>query len=290
MKSVIGGDEVQHTTMPDPLAASSLADAAVRQQNAVRSVFVCSGGAMAAPDDNTSVVIQYYVLRSLIGLAGLALPLVVWLGAAALDGEGQLGSISTYYYSSTRDAFVGILIVTGVFLTTYQGYRDKKDRLWGWLSDNALTNLAGVAALGIALFPTAACAAARCSTDFPAAPWTTASAVHVIHLGSAAVFFVAMGVLARFSFSKSDRKGPGAEARHWTYVTAGTVILLCAGAMAVYGLLPEVRKAALDRYNPIFWGEAVGIWAFGVAWLAKGRALRTGLNVIRGRPIRQGSP
>jgi len=241
---------------------------------------------MAQPDKDTSILIQYYVLRSLIGLAGLSLPIAAWLGARALDGEALLSSISTYYYSSMRDVFVGILVITGIFLATYQGYRGEEERLWGRLSDNLLTSFAGAAALGIALFPTAACTSARCTEQFPGAPWTTAWSVHVIHLGSAGVFFLAMGIMAAFSFTKSDRKKPGAEVRHWTYVTTGTVILLCGAAMAVYGLLlPEPSKARLDDYHPIFWGEAVGIWAFGVAWLTKGRALRTSLNLFRGQPV-----
>ena len=238
------------------------------------------------PSPGTYVVIQYYVLRSLIGLAGVALPLAVWLGTWVLDGERLLGSISTYYYSSTRDVFVGVLVVTGLFLATYQGYTGKEDRLWGRFSDNLLTNLAGLAAVGIALFPTAACAAERCTTDFPAAPWTAAVAVHWIHLGSAGAFFLITGLVARFVFTKSDRSKPGAEARHWTYVVCGTVILICAVALFVYGIvLPDSVRTRLAPFRPIFWGEAIGIWAFGVAWLVKGRALRTGLNLAHGRAV-----
>jgi hypothetical protein len=224
--------------------------------------------------------VSYYTLRSLIGVAGFALPFAVWIGALALDGETLLGSISTYYYSSTRDIFVGTLIVIGVFLATYRGYTGKHELLWGRISDNALTNVAGIAAVGIAVFPTAACETTRCTGAFRGAPWTEAAVVHPIHLASAALFFIAMGVMARFAFTKSDRTKPGGERRHKVYVITGTVILGCAVAMGVYGLLPGDVQARIAPYRPIFVGEAVGIWAFGIAWLTKGRALQTGREML----------
>ncbi len=232
----------------------------------------------ANPD--ASVVVSYDALRTLIGLLGVALPTTAWLGSWALDGEALLGSISTYYYSSMRDVLVGILVLTGVFLATYQGYRGRDERLWGHLSDNLLTNLAGIAAIAVALFPAAACEAERCLSRFPAAEWTQASFVHWVHVGSAGVFFLAMGVMALFVFTKSDRHKPGAEVRHWIFVGTGTVILMCLALMAIYGILPSDIKAPLERYRPVFFGEAFGIWAFGLAWLAKGRALQTGRGLL----------
>ena len=178
------------------------------------------------------------------------------------------------------DVFVGILVIIGAFLSTYKGYSGAEELLWGRISDNALTNAAGAAAVGIALFPTAACDNLRCTEQFPGPPWTEGSVVHPVHLASAALFFVAMGVMARFVFTKSDRSKPGGEIRHLLYLVTGTVILGCAAAMAAYGLLPEGLKELLAPYRPIFVGESVGIWAFGVAWLTKGRALRMGRDLL----------
>jgi len=236
---------------------------------------------MNGTDSASPVVVPYYRLRTLIGLAGISLPLAVLLGAWVLDGEALLGSVSTYYYSSMRDVFVGILMATGAFLATYQGHTDRDERLWGLISDNALTNLAGLAAFGIALFPTAACDMARCTTRFPGPPWTEAQVVHPIHIGAAGTFFFAMGVMARFVFTKSDRSKSGGEIRHWLYVVTGTVIFVCTAAMAAYWFLPDGFKELLAPYRPIFFCEAVGIWAFGIAWLTKGRALNTGRELLR---------
>lgn len=236
---------------------------------------------MSDTNADATVVVSYDVLRTLIGLLGVALPTAAWLGAWWLDGEVLLGSISTYYYSSMRDVFVGILVVTGVFLATYQGYRAPRDRLLGRFSDNLITNLAGVAAIGIALFPTSACEAVRCVSSFPGPTWTRAPVVHWIHVGSAAVFFLSMGAMALLFFTRSDRTKPGGTRRHWTYVITGSVILLCAAGMALYDLLPGSVRAPLEGYSPIFWGEAIGIWAFGIAWLTKGHALRTGREVLK---------
>lgn len=236
---------------------------------------------MSDAHSDPAVVVSYDALRTLIGLLGVALPTAAWLGSWSLDGEALLGSISTYYYSSMRDVFVGILVVNGVFLATYQGYRGPGDKLLGRFSDNLITNVAGVAAIGIALFPTSACEAARCVSRFPGPTWTRTPVVHWIHVGSAAIFFLAMGVMALFLFTKSDRSKPGGTRRHLIYVITGSVILLCGVGMALYGLLPGNTKASLEAYRPIFWGEAIGIWAFGIAWLTKGHALRTGREVLK---------
>ena len=236
---------------------------------------------MTQVEKKQPALLSYYVLRTVIGILGLALPIVVWLGTWALDDEPLLGSISTYYYSSTRDFFVGVLIAIGAFLATYRGYIGREETVWWRVSDNVLTNVAGLAAIGVALFPTRACEAARCCQAFQGAPWTEADWVHPVHLISAGTFFVAMGVMARFAFTKTDRSEPGAETRIRIYKGAGYVIFLCAAGMGMYGLLPDSVKAALAPARPIFVGEAVGIWAFGVAWLTKGRPLKTGTEIWR---------
>ena len=55
-------------------------------------------------------------------------------------------SLSAYYYTGTRNVFVGTLWAIGIFLFAYPGYNHRED---------LLGNLAGVFALGVSLFPTA---------------------------------------------------------------------------------------------------------------------------------------
>jgi len=84
-------------------------------------------------------------LRRVVGVLGVARPAVpvLWGFALCRCAEVQL-SISDYYDLRTRDVFVGTLFAIGWFLFAYRGY-DRTDDVPG--------NLAGLFALGVALFP-----------------------------------------------------------------------------------------------------------------------------------------
>jgi hypothetical protein len=53
--------------------------------------------------------------------------------------------MSGYYYTGMHNIFVGALCALGVFLVAYNGYDDL---------DRWITNIAGAAAIIVALFPT----------------------------------------------------------------------------------------------------------------------------------------
>ena len=65
---------------------------------------------------------SYLIMRALVGALGIALPFALVL----IDGWGFDGhpfprtSLSAYYYSGTRELFVGALCAIGVFLITYK--------------------------------------------------------------------------------------------------------------------------------------------------------------------------
>ena len=68
-------------------------------------------------------LVSYLTLRRVVGILGVALPLVVVLWGFSLCQCSQiLPSISDYYDLRTRDVFVGILFVFAWFLFTYRGY------------------------------------------------------------------------------------------------------------------------------------------------------------------------
>ena len=70
----------------------------------------------------------YHNLRVGIGVIGLALPVLLWLGGKFLDGMPLRGSMSAYYYSPTmRNVFVGILFAIGVGLYLYKGFSTKEN-------------------------------------------------------------------------------------------------------------------------------------------------------------------
>ncbi len=71
---------------------------------------------------------------------------------------GIQDSISSYYYTDMRDVLVGSLWAIGVFLFSYRGYDTLEGpqlrRLFGTSTDFLASSLAGICAVGVAIFPT----------------------------------------------------------------------------------------------------------------------------------------
>ena len=203
------------------------------------------------PDDGSS-----HLHRQLIGYLGAALPPLVWL-IAGCRGAGDatpwhlLPSISDYYYTGSVSAFVGLLVALGLVLLTYGGYinQDGHQDLWA-------ARIAGLAALLVAAFPT------RPGEGVPAPAWWE-PVTGTIHIGSAVVLFLAFAYFALILFRKG--KGPrdaDKRVRNRIYLVCGVTILLAwAGTVALH-----------FTHHPIFWPEAVMLWAFATSWLVKGRA------------------
>lgn len=211
-------------------------------------------------------VMSYHRVRRALGVLGLALPLVMMAGAWATR-VGLQPSMSDFYHTFLRDLFVGILFAIGVFLISYKGYPKTLDER---ASDNAIATLAGFAAFGVALFP----------NQGPLPDPVTVSQVLIgphwtvyVHFVSAIVFF---WLLAMFCFVKFSR-GAG-RARRVIYHLCGYTILLALGLVIVFSVLRELGPAPhrtwIEDTKAIFWAEALGIWAFGLSWLTKGKAER----------------
>ena len=193
-------------------------------------------------------LVSYLTLRRLIGLIGVALPIVLALFGFVFCGCLELQpSISDYYHQRTRDLFVGSLCTIGWFLFTYRGY-DRRDEIAG--------NLACLFALGVAFFPNRGGAA-----------WEG-----TVHYASAAALF---GVLAYFSiclFTRSSGTRTREKLiRNRIYRTCGVAILACMAAIGLCSWL--LKETVLAELKPVFWLEAVALWAFGFSWFIKGETL-----------------
>ncbi|MFD9889124.1 DUF998 domain-containing protein [Amycolatopsis sp. NPDC059027] len=204
----------------------------------------------ATPSPSTTLVHSYLFLRRAIGVIGLALPVLLIVGTLAVDGGGLLNSISGYYYTSTRDVFVGSMCAIGVFLLSYHGY----SRL-----DDVAGNLAAIAAIGLAVCPTT-----------PAHATSTDRVLGVLHLVFASVFFLTLAFFCLFLFTKSDKADPTRRKidRNRVYVAAGVVILASLALIVVTSLVPVATTL-----HPALWLETAAILAFGFAWLTKGEAI-----------------
>ena len=203
-----------------------------------------------------ALVFSYLTLRTAIGILGIALPIVVSLGARIIFGTGLQGSISAYYYTGMRDVLVGTLWAIGFFLLSYKGYAP---------IDNILSNFACLFAVGISLFPTT--------------PEGVATSKEIVigyfHLFFAGGFFLILIVFCLHLFTKTDVAHPTRRKlqRNIVYRVCGYTMIACILLMFVYNLLPHPAALALKGLNPIYWLEAIAIVAFGVSWLTKGEAI-----------------
>lgn len=198
------------------------------------------------PETATELV-SYRTLRRVVGVLGVALPVVVALWGLLLPSPGRLlGAISDYYGFRTRDALVGILFTVGWFLFTYRGY-DARDRWAG--------NLGCVFALGVALFPDTG------------APWE-----RKVHVVAAAALFLDLAYFSFFLFTRTGgNPTPRKLVRNRIYRGCGIAIVASIALIALFGLLG--RPAWIAWANPVFWLEAAALWAFGISWFVKGETV-----------------
>lgn len=200
-------------------------------------------------------VISYFALRKAVGIIGVALPVVLIVGKIVFEGQGIQSSISAYYYTVMRDVFVGGLCSIGVFLLSYRGY----SRI-----DDIAGDLACLFAVGVALFPTTPAADASGTERF----------IGGLHLAFAICFFLTLAFFSIVLFRRTDpTKTPTAKKkiRNGVYLACGIVILICVVGIGIIKLLPAENP--IYALTPVFWLEAIAIWAFGWSWITKGELI-----------------
>ena len=204
-----------------------------------------------------SLLISYLTLRKVVGILGMALPFVVFLGGKFIFKTDIQSSISSYYYTGMRDVFVGILWTIGFFLYSYRGYGP---------IDNITGNLACVFAVMVSLFPTTADGAASRAEEV----------VGTVHLVFAALFFLTLSYFSLALFPKTNLNKQFTlqkAQRNIVYKVCGYVMLACIVLMAIYKFWVEDAVPGLRAYEPVFWLEATAIFVFGVSWFTKGEAI-----------------
>jgi hypothetical protein len=188
-------------------------------------------------------------------IIGAALPIAV-AAVGAFYGVSLRPSISAYYWAapegtvlSPRDVFVGCLCAIAACLWLYKGFSSV---------ENAALNLAGMFAVGVAVFPTA---------KDPAAGGTFS-----IHGTSAVLLFLCLVFVVWFCAGdtlKALRKLDAAAARVYrdAYRVLGLVMLVSPITAFFLNWLIGGRKSY------IFFVETLGIEAFAAYWFFKGREL-----------------
>jgi len=204
------------------------------------------------PDEELALSVAYRHLRIAIGLLALSLPFAVVLGKGLLDRSWVLqGSISGYYYTSSRNYFVGALCALAVFFLSYE-YRSGRE----FRADNYLSNLASITALGVAFLPT---------SEGRVAPTGSEQVVGVLHYLCATALFLILAAFCLVLFTRS-RGGatPQKVLRNRIYRTCGGVILGCLALCAI------ALWRAPESWRALFWLESIMVWAFAISWLVKG--------------------
>jgi len=220
-------------------------------------------------NDNSIWLTNSKTLRKLIGVLGMALPLLLFLFLYIDSGvTGPLESISHYYYTRVSSIFVGILAVLGVFLIIYKG----KEPV-----DFFVSVAAGVFALCVVCFPTSNL------VDETGKPWpysvttlNVSSFREGFHYASAGIFLASLAYMSLFLFTKSDKspskRGSKKKIRNRIYRVCGILMIIAMLVIAAgaAGLIPETffRSHCLT-----YWMETLAVESFGFSWLIKGEAM-----------------
>ena len=195
-------------------------------------------------------------LRIVVGVLGMALPFVLALGALIIFDTGLQESVSAYYHTGMGDVFVGTLFVIGFFMYSYRGPERRDDKLG---------DFACLAAVGVALFPTAEVGAS--GSDI---------VIGYIHTGFTLAFFGTLIWFSLMQFTKTHDKEDRTEEkkqRDKVYIGSGLVMTACILLIGVNFLLRGDGGSGSEPSTIVFWLEAITVFAFGVSWLTKGEAI-----------------
>lgn len=217
-----------------------------------------------AMDKRRAVVKSFYRVRQALGWLGFLLP-VLLMASGFVARTGVEPSISDFFHTVSRDIYVGIMFSIGTFLLVYEGYDRQPDET---IADNWLATIAGISVFGVALFPNESptgeiASVVQQTVGIGLSP--------LFHYTCAFVFFYCMGHFCLFKFSKTADKP-----RRKIYRACGWAIVVSCAALFVGSIAKNVGSPQVSgfvvSYDVIFWIEVLGVWAFSLAWLVKGRA------------------
>ena len=196
-------------------------------------------------------------LRKHLGVLGIALPFVLW----SLTGFELQPSISHYYYTGMSVIFTGILFTFGLFLFSYKGYDKTPGEV---ISDNFATNIAGVLVILTAVIPT------TCLNEGCEAPnWHTNELIGLVHAGCAGLFFIIMGWMSIFQFTKGEAIGETKKRRNRLYRLCGWIVWVVIAVL----ILKMLLEKDFTKYDVLV-GETIALVFFGTAWLVKSKSLQ----------------
>lgn len=209
----------------------------------MNSVTSQAANTIPMPQHPKRVEIDNRTLKLIVGLIAIGLPALTDL---LTDRRIQSISESYYFTGPASTIFIGFLFAIAAFLCAYNG-RTAHQMYW--------SKVAGLSAALIALFP--------CDCDRIKGPG--------VHYAAAALMF---GVLTYFCWAFYRRsfvsKYPQARARRAIYLACAIAMVLAILALAANALL-HFDLVWIPQF--VFYGEALGLVAFGISWLVASRTL-----------------
>lgn len=198
------------------------------------------------------VEINQLTIKLIVGVIATSIAIVTSLLSTLPE---PLTSVSESYYAGdwSRSFFVGFLFAISAFLLAYNGHSAPQ---------MILAKVASLAGLGVALFP--------CSCN------RGPEIIRNVHYASAAVMFTILAffciVFYRRAISKSHKQA------HWRakiYLLCCTAIVLSMFVLGVNAIMEGQKNELLTRHFPrlVFYGESIGLVAFGLSWLVASRVL-----------------
>ena len=188
---------------------------------------------------------QRFVLGVICGLLPIC---CILFGLFGLNVNPQYWwySISATYYATSSPWMIGSLCLASFFFLTYQGYD---------LGDKWLTNISGITAILIVLFP--------CKIDiynYVGMFQLPTNLSSIIHNSSAAILFSSFALMILLQFTKGSDKR-----RNTLYRVCGFSILFAAMLLGVSNAFH------LPGYMTVIC-EFIMLEAFAIAWIAKSKA------------------
>lgn len=196
--------------------------------------------------------------RNTLGVLGMLLPVLCVVGGlfVANKPESWWYSISVTYYITPVLAV--ILGSCAIFFMCYRSYET---------IDTVINILSGIFAMGVVLFP--------CSNPYGIEKvgffQLPQNISNIIHCSCAVLLFVFLAYNIGFLFTRGKH-----QQRNKVYKICALIMFI---AMVIFAVVSILRRFTdfIPGYVVII-AEAILLWAFGIGWLTKGRAIFKNLD------------
>lgn len=191
--------------------------------------------------------IDHRTIKLIVGVIAITLA-----SLTSYFANTTLSSISAAYFESgwSQVIFIGFLFAISALMLAYNGYT----RL-----EMVLCKVGALCSIAIAMFP------CHCINREEIIPG--------VHGSAAMVLFLILAYLCWGFFRRARAKHhTRANVRSWIYAACGIAMLLSIAALA----LEAFTHGGMTRHvhsRFVFYGEALGLVAFGVSWLTASRTL-----------------